>query len=903
MNNFLDYRRDKISPQHKNDNAQLITGHVFTDGVVGKAVKSTICSWQYSGGVDMDHSKVVGPVATTVAHEMGHNFGMQHDDHTCDCPDDRCIMAASSGGKNPIKWSSCSRDNLADAFHQGLDYCLLDLPEDLYGSPMCGNGFVEDGEQCDCGLPEDCTTPCCNATTCKMMQNATCATGACCDTNTCQVKPATTSCRSSRGECDLAEYCDGSREYCPSDIYLQNGQTCLNDKGYCYHGKCSTHDGQCSKLWGPTGKSSHSLCYQHFNTFGEANGNCGFNWLDKGFKKCAPEDIMCGMLHCTHRNERLVFWKEALSYLMPEAWVMVNGTQQNCKGAILDVGLNMPDPGMTPEGAKCATGKVCIGQKCERLDSLDIPQCPYCNELGVCNSLGQCHCQAGYKPPFCDKPGDGGSLHSGPIKLLQPNTTLVIAMVILFLLIIPMLGVAAFLSYRYRQKLKKLWNGRPYKYDFLHRAKRSEPPRDAPITVQRPAPPPPQDRSKRQSFRDQAISSPKLESTTKNAQSLENMTDIGYRVRALPARPDERVMSPPGGRPTSPLPNGTISPPSSVPNGYPSYHVPPVPAYPVSRPSYPPIAAPQYPSTHQRYTQDITTSASQPPPERPPPTYMDVVGGPRRENSTPDDARPPSPPPPLLKPRLSMMEHSKAAPYSQYTDDDGYYNHNDAASHRYENVSKDSSQSNHVANSYGAPRRHSPAKGHHNSPTRGHNNSPTRGHHNSPTRGHNNSPTREGHFTTQGLDDSQQTPSSRVNDFKNKFENKGANNDVALRSKPWHGDTAPSSEGRHPGGGHRNRSPGRHGDFSRSNPVRRSNTTANSTPSSGDNKTRNPAARTHTTAGGRNPTVNNRTGKPAVGKKPEISSKPKSAFTAANNRRFRTREGESGANDIDNSEC
>lgn len=47
----------------------------FDHGVVGKALKGPICTIEYSGGVNTDHSSVVGLVATTVAHEMGHNFG------------------------------------------------------------------------------------------------------------------------------------------------------------------------------------------------------------------------------------------------------------------------------------------------------------------------------------------------------------------------------------------------------------------------------------------------------------------------------------------------------------------------------------------------------------------------------------------------------------------------------------------------------------------------------------------------------------------------------------------------------------------------------------------------------------------------------------------------------------
>lgn len=120
--------------------------------------------------------------------------------------------------------------------------------------------FVEEGEECDCGLPEHCDNPCCDPSTCKLHVNATCAVGECCDTavrnrnfapffrdlklfpnfslcfpssstfQTCRVKNAGVMCRSALQECDLPEYCTGTSEYCPTDLYKMDGLSCGQEK-------------------------------------------------------------------------------------------------------------------------------------------------------------------------------------------------------------------------------------------------------------------------------------------------------------------------------------------------------------------------------------------------------------------------------------------------------------------------------------------------------------------------------------------------------------------------------------------------------------------------------------------------------------------------------------------------
>lgn len=460
LRKFLHYRMKRINPTIPNDNAQLLVGVQFPTGVVGKAPQGKICMHKSSGGVTSDHR---GPsltsVAMTVAHELGHNLGMEHDTAGCEChgKNGKCIMESTSGDQGTSVWSSCSRQALQDAFDQGMDYCLRNKPDSLYNA-SCGNGFVEEGEECDCGMPQVCNSKCCDARTCKLKPNAVCATGKCCNKETCTFLPVGTVCNAKKGECDLDEYCSGKGEYCPDDVFVYNGRPCLSGESYCYKGKCNTHSSQCRLLWGQTGEASNDICFTYNNVFGNESGNCGYDWKNESYRKCRPENTRCGMLHCKHKNEKLMFWKDSLAHKFPRSFLENASGKYVCRAVILDVGLEMPDPGLVPDGAKCGDHKLCVNQICSSLKKLAFPDCPKgCNGNGICNSRGNCHCDPGYAPPTCAKVGKGGSVDSGSANLDKEGSGAVVTAVIVILLLVCLIVILV-CAYLRRSQLKQWWN-------------------------------------------------------------------------------------------------------------------------------------------------------------------------------------------------------------------------------------------------------------------------------------------------------------------------------------------------------------------------------------------------------------------------------------------------------------
>ncbi|XP_054869336.1 disintegrin and metalloproteinase domain-containing protein 22 isoform X2 [Amphiprion ocellaris] len=457
LKEFMKYRKDFI--KERCDSVHLFSGNRFHSSWGGASYMGGVCSLTKGGGVN-EYGKT-DEMAITLAQSLGQNIGIFSDkkrilNGECKC-DDRwtgCIMD-DIGFYLPKKFSDCNVEEYHNFLNSGGGSCLFNKPLKLLDPPECGNGFVEPGEECDCGSPAECAREgdqCCK--NCTLTQGSNCSNGLCC--NNCQMEYMGVVCRDAVNDCDIPENCTGNSSQCPPNVHKMDGYTCEKDQGRCFNGRCKTKDRQCKYIWGEKATAADKFCYEKLNIEGTEKGNCGKDkdtWI-----QCNKQDVHCGYLLCSNISPapRLGELQGGLTSFS----VARHSASLDCSGAHVVIDGDS-DLGYVEDGTACGTDSICFNHKCLPVQQFNFSTCPgttdksICSGHGVCSNELKCVCHLGWAGEDCNSMSPFSYPVVGPTASVSgiTSTNIIIGAIagsILFLALI--LAVTAWCFKSYKQK-------------------------------------------------------------------------------------------------------------------------------------------------------------------------------------------------------------------------------------------------------------------------------------------------------------------------------------------------------------------------------------------------------------------------------------------------------------------
>ncbi|XP_037130118.1 disintegrin and metalloproteinase domain-containing protein 22 isoform X1 [Syngnathus acus] len=457
LREFMKYRKDFI--MERCDSVHLFSGNRFHSSWGGASYMGGVCSLTKGGGVN-EYGKT-DEMAITLAQSLGQNIGIFSDkkrilNGECKC-DDRwsgCIMD-DVGFYLPKRFSDCNVEEYYNFLNSGGGTCLFNKPFKLLDPPECGNGFVESGEECDCGSPVECAREgenCCKK--CTLTQGSKCSDGLCC--NNCQMEFSGVVCRDAVNDCDIPENCTGNSSQCPPNLHKMDGYTCEKDQGRCFNGRCKTKDKQCKYIWGEKATAADKFCYEKLNIEGTEKGNCGRDkdtWI-----QCNKQDVHCGYLLCSNisPSPRLGELQGGLTSFS----VARHSASLDCSGAHVLIDGDT-DLGYVEDGTACGTDRICFNHKCLPIQQFNFSICPgttdksVCSGHGVCSNKLKCVCYLGWAGDDCNSTSPLSYLVVGPTASVSgiSSTNIIISAIvgsILFLALILAVTAWCYKSYKRR---------------------------------------------------------------------------------------------------------------------------------------------------------------------------------------------------------------------------------------------------------------------------------------------------------------------------------------------------------------------------------------------------------------------------------------------------------------------
>ncbi|CAI2357202.1 unnamed protein product [Caenorhabditis sp. 36 PRJEB53466] len=166
LQSFHEYRNARIHKLPEHEFATLIS-YKYAGGL---AYVNGMCS-SHSVSLCGFYPNEPRAMGSIFFHEVAHLVGVPHRavNESIYVPNCQCTPKDSAKEDGCLKIPGFDHDCTVQQFVNTIykNKCILKEPKFIESEPVCGNGVVEEGENCDCGLPGRCSDLNCQPHTCR----------------------------------------------------------------------------------------------------------------------------------------------------------------------------------------------------------------------------------------------------------------------------------------------------------------------------------------------------------------------------------------------------------------------------------------------------------------------------------------------------------------------------------------------------------------------------------------------------------------------------------------------------------------------------------------------------------------------------------------------------------------